>query len=72
MNIFQNRNLKFELNLSNYATKGNLKNTAGVNSLNFAKKADLANLKSDVDNLDNDKLKNVSNDLSNFKIKVDK
>ena len=64
--------MKFELNLSNYATKGNLKNTAGVNSLNFAKKADLANLKSDVDNLDNDKLKNVSNDLSNFKIKVDK
>ena len=64
--------MKFELNLSNYATKGNLKNTAGVNSLNFAKKADLANVKSDVDNLDNDKLKNVSNDLSNFKIKVDK
>ena len=64
--------MKFELNLSNYATKGNLKNTAGVNSLNFAKKADLANLKSDLDNLDNDKLKNVSYDLSNFKIKVDK
>ena len=38
----------------------------------FAKKTDLANLKSDVNNLDIDKLKNAPNDLSHFKSKVDK
>ena len=38
----------------------------------FLKKNDLANLKSDVDKLDIDKLKNVTSDLSNLKNKVDK
>ena len=36
------------------------------------KKTDLANLKSDVDKLDIDKLKNVPSNLSNLKSKVDK
>ena len=36
------------------------------------KKFDLANLKSDVDKLDIDKLKNVPTNLSNLKSKVDK
>ena len=36
------------------------------------KKTDLANLKSDVDILDTDKLKNVPTNLSNLKSKVDK
>ena len=31
-------NIKFELNLSNYATKADLKNAAGVYTLSFAKK----------------------------------
>ena len=35
------------------------------------KKTDLANLKSDVDKLDIDKLKNVPNNLSYLKSKVD-
>ena len=35
-------------------------------------KTDLANLKSDVDKLDVDKLKNVPTDLSNLENKVDK
>ena len=35
------------------------------------KKTDLANLKSDVDKLDIDKLKNVPTNLSNLKSKVD-
>ena len=35
-------------------------------------KNDLANLKSNVDKLDFDKLKNVSSSLSNFESKVDK
>ena len=36
------------------------------------KKTDLANLKSDVDKLDIDKLKNIPTSLSNLKSKVDK
>ena len=43
-----------------------------VDSLKFAKKVDLANLKSNVDKLDPDKLKNVPRGLSNLKSKVDK
>ena len=38
----------------------------------FARKADLANLKSNVDKLDIDKFKNVPTKLSNLKNKVDK
>ena len=44
----------------------------GVDTSGFAKKADLAHLKSDVDKLDLDKLKNVPSNLSNLKSKVDK
>ena len=36
------------------------------------KKTDLGNLKSDVDKLDIDKLRNVPNNLSNLKSKADK
>ena len=50
-------NIKVELDLSNYATKADLKNATGVNTFNFAKKTELANLKSDVDKLDIDKFK---------------
>ena len=51
--------VKFEIDLSNYARKTDLKKTAGVDTSYFAKKTDLANLKSDVYKLDLDKLKNV-------------
>ena len=57
-----------KVDLSNYATKADLKNATGVDTCDFAKKADLANLKSDVDKLDIDKLKNVP---SKLKSKVD-
>ena len=43
-----------------------------VDTSDFAKKTALANLKSDVDKLDIDKLKNVPSNLSNLKSKVDK
>ena len=42
-------NVKVALDLSNYATKANVKNAAGVDTLNFPKTYDLANLKPDVD-----------------------
>ena len=54
--------------LRKFVTKGN----QGVDTSNFAKKADLTNLKSDVDKLDIDKLKNVPTNLRNWKNKVDK
>ena len=38
-----------ELDLSNQATKRDLKNATGADTFFFAKKADLANSKSDVD-----------------------
>ena len=65
-------NVTFELDLSNYATKADLKNEKGVDTLDFVKKTDLANWKSHVDRLDFDKLKTVPNNLSNLKSKVDK
>ena len=41
-------NVKVEWDLSNYATKADLKNERGVDTLDFAKKTEFANLKSDV------------------------
>ena len=54
-------NVKVQLDLSNYATKADLKNATGVDTLDSAKETDLANLKSDVDKLDIDNLQNIPN-----------
>ena len=64
--------VKVELDLSNYATKTDLKNATGADTSKFAKKVDLGNLKFNVDKLDIDKLKNVPTNLNNLKSKVDK
>ena len=56
--------LKVELDLPNYAAKADLKNAADADTLKFAKNVDLANLKSDVDKLDINKLVHVPVDLS--------
>ena len=64
--------VKVELYLSNYATKADLKNAIGISTSKVAKKADLPSLKSNVDKLDVDKLKNVPTNLRNLKSKVDK
>ena len=63
--------MKVELDLSNYATKSDLKNAAGVDTSTFAKKVDLASLKSNIDQQDTDQFKNVPPNLSNSKRKVD-
>ena len=52
------------VDLSNYATKDGIKNITHVNTSSFALKSNLANLKSEVDKLDVDKLKPVPTDLS--------
>ena len=62
MNIFRNQNLrgvKVELDLSNYATKADLKTAAGVDTSRFARKVDLANLRSNIEKLDIDKIKKI-------------
>ena len=58
--------------MSNYATKTDLKNATEIDTSSFAKKVNLASLKSNVDKLDNDKLKNLPTNLSYLKSKVDK
>ena len=63
------RNVKVESDLSSYATKANSKNGPGVYISDFSKNANLVNLKSDVDKLDIDRLKNLPTNLSNSKKK---
>ena len=58
--------------MSKYVTKTYLKNATAVDTLAFAKKTDLGNLKSDVDKLNIDQFKNIPSGLSNLKSKVDK
>ena len=55
--------------MSNYAIKAGLINATGVDVSKFLKKVNLTNLKSDVDKLQIDKLKNVPINLNNLKIK---
>ena len=58
--------------MSNYATKANLKNSTGLDTSDFTEKTDLANLKSDIDKLDTDKLKHVPSRLRSLESNVDK
>ena len=52
--------------------KSRFKNAGGIDTSKFAEKVDLASLKSNIDKLDIDKLKNVPSGLSSLKSKVDK
>ena len=58
------RNINVKVDLSNYATKAAIKNISHVDTSNFAFKTNLANLKTEVDKLDTDKLAPVPVDLS--------
>ena len=53
-----------KVDLSNYATKGDLKNAAGIDTSQLASKSDLASLKAEVDEIDVEKLKAVPAYLS--------
>ena len=59
-------NIKVELDLTNYATKNDLKNITHVDVSSFASKTNLAALKSEVDKIDVDKLKTAPVDLANL------
>ena len=56
--------INVKADLSNYATKADIKNISHVDTSSFALKTNLANLKTEVDKLDIDKLVPVSVDLS--------
>ena len=64
--------INVKLDLSNYATKSDLKNATGIDTSKLAAKSDLVSLKAEVDKLNIDKLENVPTDLSDSKSKVDK
>ena len=56
--------INVKVDLSNYATKTDLKNVSHVAVSSFALKSNLANFKTEVDKLDIDKLTLVPNDLA--------
>ena len=58
------KNIKVKVDLSNYATKADSQNISHVDTSSFALKTNLANLKTEVDNLDINKLVPVPTDLS--------
>ena len=58
------RNINVKVDLSNYATKTDLKNVTHVDTSSFALKTNLASLETEVDELDIDKLLPVPIDLS--------
>ena len=57
-------NINVKVDLSNYATKTDLKNVTHIDTSSFALKTNLASLKTEVDELDIDKLAPVPFDLS--------
>ena len=58
--------IKAEFDLTNYATKTDLKNITHTDVSSFASKTNLSALKSKVDKIDVDKLKTVPDDLAKF------
>ena len=56
-------NVKVELDLTNYATKTDLKSITHVDVSSFASKTNLAALKTEIDQIDADKLKTTPIDL---------
>ena len=56
--------INVKVDLSNYATKADIKNISHVDTSSFALKTNLANLKIEVDKLDIDNLKPLPDDVS--------
>ena len=64
--------IKVKIDLSNHATKADIKNIMHVDTLHFTLKTDLCSLKTEVDKLDIDKLVPVPADLSKLSKAVKK
>ena len=60
-------NIKVELDLTNYATKDDVKNITHIDVSSYATKTNLAALKTEVDKIDVDKLKTVPVDLAKLR-----
>ena len=56
--------INVKVDLSNYATKADIKNVSHIDTLSFVLKSNLASLKTEVDKIDVDKLVPVPVDLS--------
>ena len=63
-------NIEVELDLTNYATKTDIKNITHTDVSSFASKTNLSTLKTEVDKIDVDKLKTVPDDLAKLSIVV--
>ena len=63
--------IKVEFNLSNYATKSDLKNAAGVDTSRFAKNNDLASFKLNVHQIKIDELEKAPSVLNSLKGGID-
>ena len=61
---YSKNKIKVELDLANYATKSDLRIGTGANTPKFAKKTDLASLKSDIDKIDIVKFQTILADLT--------
>ena len=68
---FNSSNVNVKLDLSNYATKDDVKNITHVDVSTFSGKTNLAALKTEVDKLDTDKLKTTPADLAKLTNAVD-
>ena len=65
--------INVKVDLSNYATKTDINNILHIDTSSFPLKSNLASLKTKVDKLDIDKLKNIPpTNLSNLKSKIDR
>ena len=64
------RNTDVKVDLSNYATKTDLKNVTHVDTSSFGLKTNVASLKNEVDKLDIDKLAPFPVDMSKLSVKV--
>ena len=65
--------INVKVDLSNYATKTDIKNISHIDTSSFALKSNLASLKTEIDKLDTDKLVPVPVDLSKLSevVKID-
>ena len=64
--------INVKVDLSNYATKADIKNITHVDTSGVALKKNLASIKTKVDKLDIDKLEILPNSLRNLENEVDK
>ena len=63
-NSYFGDSIKVKIELSNYATKTDVKNVSHVDTSSFALETNLSSLKTEYDKLDIDKLVPIPNDLS--------